>query len=72
MTKVRISLLMTVLAIYIVQPSLLIQQRRNKIGNHGAFKLADWIKTSDKTLISIELERNKIQDEGGEALLIAT
>jgi hypothetical protein len=46
--------------------------RRNKIGNQGAFKLAEWIRTSDKTLISIELERNRIQDEGGEALLIAT
>ena len=45
--------------------------RRNKIGNKGAMELADYIRLHDKTLISLELERNQIDDEGGEALLLA-
>jgi hypothetical protein len=45
--------------------------RRNKIGDRGAKAIADYIRVSDKTLNSIELERNEICDEGGEALLMA-
>ena len=34
--------------------------RRNKIGDKGAKAIADYIRTADKTLSSIELERNEI------------
>jgi hypothetical protein len=37
----------------------------------GAIAIANYIQMSDKTLTSLELERNLIQDEGGEALLKA-
>jgi Ran GTPase-activating protein (RanGAP) involved in mRNA processing and transport len=45
--------------------------RRNQIGNRGAIALADFIRKADKTLQVLELERNEIQDEGGEELLKA-
>ena len=45
--------------------------RRNKIGDRGAIAIADYVRKADKTLTSLELERNAIQDEGGEALLKA-
>ena len=45
--------------------------RRNKIGNRGAIAIADYVRKADMTLTSLELERNEIQDEGGEALLKA-
>lgn len=45
--------------------------RRNKIGNIGAIAIADYVRKADKTLTSLELERNDIYDEGGEALLKA-
>jgi Ran GTPase-activating protein (RanGAP) involved in mRNA processing and transport len=45
--------------------------RRNKIGNKGAIAIADWIRKADKNLKKLELERNLIDDEGGEALLRA-
>lgn len=45
--------------------------RRNKIGNKGAIAIADWIRKADKNLKRLELERNLIDDEGGEALLRA-
>ena len=45
--------------------------RRNKIGNRGAIAISNYIRTADKTLTSLELERNEIEDEGGEALLKA-
>lgn len=32
--------------------------RRNKIGNKGAMAIAEYIRVSDKTLVSLELERN--------------
>ena len=34
--------------------------RRNKIGNKGAIQIADYIRKHDKTLTSLELERNEI------------
>jgi hypothetical protein len=45
--------------------------RRNNIGDKGAIAIAKYIRSADKTLTSLELERNLIQDEGGEALLNA-
>ena len=45
--------------------------RRNKIGRTGAMAIANYIRKGDKTLTSLELERNEIDDEGGEALLRA-
>ena len=45
--------------------------RRNKIGQSGAIAIANYIRKGDKTLTSLELERNEIDDEGGEALLKA-
>ena len=45
--------------------------RRNKIGDKGALAIAEYIRKADKTLTSLELERNLIQDDGGEALLKA-
>jgi hypothetical protein len=44
--------------------------RRNKIGNTGAIAISEYVK-KDRSLISLELERNQIEDEGGEALLSA-
>lgn len=43
--------------------------RRNKIGDKGAIDIANYVKKADRTLISLELERNEINDEGGEAIL---
>ena len=45
--------------------------RRNIIGNRGAIAIAEYIRKGDKTLNTLELERNEIEDEGGEALLSA-
>jgi hypothetical protein len=45
--------------------------RRNKIANRGAIAIANYIRKADKTLNSLDLERNEITDEGGEALLKA-
>jgi len=45
--------------------------RRNKIGNAGAIAISNYVKRADKTLSSLELERNDIADDGGEALLHA-
>lgn len=45
--------------------------RRNKIGRSGAIAIANYIRKGDKALTSLELERNEIDDEGGEALLRA-
>ena len=45
--------------------------RRNKIGDDGAIAIANYVRKSDRTLVSIELERNEIGDRGGEALLKA-
>ena len=45
--------------------------RRNKIGDKGAIDIANYVKKADRTLVSLELERNEIDDEGGEALLKA-
>ena len=45
--------------------------RRNKIGSRGAIAISNYIRKADKTLNSLDLERNEITDEGGEALLKA-
>jgi hypothetical protein len=45
--------------------------RRNKIGDVGAINIAKYIRKADMTLIELELERNQIEDIGGEALLKA-
>jgi hypothetical protein len=45
--------------------------RRNKIGNKGAMAIAEYVRYADRTLTSLEIERNEIWDEGGEALLKA-
>ena len=45
--------------------------RRNKIGSLGAIAIANYIRKADKTLNSLDLERNEINNEGGEALLKA-
>ena len=45
--------------------------RRNKIGDRGAMAISNYINLHDKTLTSLELERNQISDVGGEALLLA-
>lgn len=45
--------------------------RRNKIGDRGAIAIAEYVRKHDKTLTCLELERNQIQDAGGEALLKA-
>mmetsp|Transcript_5920 Transcript_5920/g.9662 ORF Transcript_5920/g.9662 Transcript_5920/m.9662 type:complete len:205 (+) Transcript_5920:2323-2937(+) len=45
--------------------------RRNKIGDFGAIAISSYVRKADKTLTSLELERNEINDEGGEALLRA-
>ena len=43
--------------------------RRNHIGNKGAIKLSNFIRTGDQTLTHIDLERNYIGDDGGHELL---
>lgn len=45
--------------------------RKNKIRNNGAKVLANFIRNADKKLKRLDLERNEIDDEGGEALLKA-
>jgi hypothetical protein len=45
--------------------------RRNKIGSLGAIAISNYIRKADKTLNSLDLERNEINNEGGEALLKA-
>ena len=43
--------------------------RRNKISNEGAKKLAKFIKEGDGTLTHLDVERNRIGQDGGAALL---
>ena len=45
--------------------------RRNKISNEGAKKLAQFIKEGDSTLTHLDVERNRIGQDGGAALLDA-
>ena len=45
--------------------------RRNKISNDGAKKLAQFIKEDDNTLTHLDVERNRIGQDGGAALLDA-
>ena len=45
--------------------------RKNKISNEGAKKLAAFIKEDDNTLTHLDVERNRIGQDGGEALLEA-
>ena len=45
--------------------------RKNKISNEGAEKLAVFIKEGDNTLTHLDVERNRIGQDGGGALLDA-
>ena len=45
--------------------------RKNKISNEGAKKLAKFIKEGDNTLTHLDLERNRVGQDGGSAILDA-
>ena len=38
--------------------------RRNKIGNKGAEAFAEFITNHDQTLVEVDLNRNRIEEEG--------
>lgn len=45
--------------------------RKNKISNDGAIALADFIKNFDHTITHLDITRNRIGADGGQALLEA-
>ena len=43
--------------------------RKNKIGNEGAILLADFITNQDSTLLEVDLDRNRIEEDGAQELV---